>query len=303
MTYIRRRDQAYRYVGRVRTFRAQGACAESYGLGEGPLWDATRQRVLWVDINAGHVHLGDWAVGKVVPRERLDFPGTVGAVVRSAAGELLVAGRRELWTVAVDGTRATGARLISAGTASRLNDGGCDPAGRFLVGGMALDDRTGQEALVRVDGREAVTVLDDDLTLSNGLAWSPDGRRMYSVDTASGVVWARHYDPTTGAVGAREEFLRVGSPDGLCVDAEGHLWIAVWGAGQVRRYSPAGELGAVVEVPAPHTTSVAFVGPNLDTLLITTARHGQFESPDAGRLFSCDVGVTGHPVAAWAGWV
>jgi sugar lactone lactonase YvrE len=273
----------------VKNFRAEAVSDDVYGLGEGPLWDAARQRMLWVDINSGHVHSGEWRGGKVLPRERFEFPGTVGAVVCSATGELLVAGQRELWTVAGDGTKSRGLQLIPDQMVSRLNDGGCDPAGRFLVGSMALDEREGEESLVRVEG-SSVTIIDDDLSLSNGLAWSPDGRWLYSIDTTSGLVWIRDYE----ILGPREEFLRIteGSPDGLCVDVDGNLWIAIWSAGQVRGFTPDGEQFATIEVAAPNTTSAAFIGPDLDTLLITTSD---------GPLFACDLGVCGLPVPVWSG--
>jgi sugar lactone lactonase YvrE len=275
----------------VKTFRAEAVSDDEYGLGEGPFWDAARQRLLWVDINAGHVHSGELRGGKVLPRERFEFPGTVGAVVCSAVGELLVAGQRALWTVASDGEKTRGPQLIPEGKARRLNDGGCDPAGRFLVGSLALDEREGEgeETLVRVEG-SAITIIDDDLSLSNGLAWSPDGRSMYSVDTIPGSVWIRDYQ----CLGPREEFLRIteGSPDGLCVDVDGNLWIAIWSAGQVRGFTPTGEHFATIEVAVPNTTSAAFVGPDLDTLVITTA---------GGPLFACDIGVRGLPVPVWAG--
>jgi sugar lactone lactonase YvrE len=153
-----------------------------------------------------------------------------------------------------------------------------------------------------------VTVIDDDIGLSNGLAFTPDGSQLYSIDSKRGTVWIRDYDVESGAVGARREFLHVtgGDPDGMCLDGEGNLWIAVWGAGQVRCYSPRGEQIAVVDVDAPHTTSVAFVEPSLDTLLITTSSKQSEESPpreypDAGRLFLAQVGVSGLPVPKWAG--
>lgn len=273
----------------MKTFRAEAVSDEVYGLGEGPLWDAARQRLLWVDIEAGHVHSGEWLGGKVLPREQIEFPGMVGTVVCSAAGELLVAGQRELWAIAADGTKTLGLQLIPDQKVSRLNDGGCDPAGRFLVGSMALDEREGEETLVRVEG-SSITIIDDDLSLSNGLAWSPDGRWLYSIDTTSGLVWIRDYE----ILGPREEFLRIneGSPDGLCVDVDGNLWIAIWSAGEVRGFTPSGEQFATIEVAAPNTTSAAFIGPELDTLLITTA---------GGPLFACDLGVRGLPVPVWSG--
>ena len=162
--------------------------------------------------------------------------------------------------------------------------------------------------LYRVDADGQVAVIDDDLTLSNGLAWSPEGSVLYSVDTTPGVVWSRPYEVASGACGERAVALRIGdgSPDGLCVDTEGNLWIAIWGAGEVRCYTPAGERLATVDVPAPHTSSVAFVGPARDTLLITTARDElpaeQLEEfPLSGHLFTARLEVAGVPTAPWAG--
>jgi sugar lactone lactonase YvrE len=292
----------------ISTFRATPASSEAHGLAEGPVWDAPRERVLWVDINSGTVHDGILRDGRIEARGRFTIDRTAGAVVCSAEGELLVAGTRSLHTVATDGTVTAGARLIPEAVASRFNDGKCDPAGRFLVGSMALDDRAGEEVLLRIGDTGSITVLDNDLTLSNGLGWSPDGTLLYSTDTVPGVIWSRAYSPDSGAVGPRSEFLHItdGSPDGLCIDADGNLWIAIWGAGEVRCYSPAGTQLATVTVAAPHTSSVAFVGPGLDTLLITTAseqlsERQSAEFPDSGRLFTCDVGAIGLPVAPWSG--
>jgi sugar lactone lactonase YvrE len=293
----------------MRVFSAIAASDDQYVLGEGPVWDAARERVLWVDINAGLVHAGHLGDGLVRPVARLRFKETVGAVVPAADGRLLVAGARRLYHVD-DAWRCTVlAEVIPKSKPSRLNDGACDPAGRFLVGSMALDARRGEECLYRLELDGGVTVLDADLTISNGLAWSPDGAVMYSTDTNPGVVWARAYDSEQGDHGPRREVVRLhqgGWPDGLCVDAEGNLWVAIWGGGEVRCYSPDGDRLATVSVPAPHTTSVAFVGPERDTLLITTATDqlsaAQLDAfPLSGRLFLAHVGVAGLPVAPWAG--
>lgn len=292
----------------MNVLRAQPATQQIYGLAEGPVWDGNRGRVIWVDINAGRIHFGELSGAMIVPGEFLTFSETVGAVVCSAAGELLVAGSHGLQVVAGDGSVSSGAQVLPPGKSSRLNDGGCDPLGRFLVGSMALDNRTRDDVLVRIENSGEVTTLDDDLTLSNGLAFSPAGDRLYSTDTVPGLIWARRYDATSGAFGVREVLLDLGedSPDGLCVDTDGNLWIAIWGTGQVRCYSPAGNQLATVEVAAPNVSSVAFVGEDLGTLLITTASE-QLDAallsryPDSGRLFSCRVGVRGLPVPYWTG--
>jgi sugar lactone lactonase YvrE len=292
----------------ARLFSATVASEGAYDLAEGPVWDAGRGRVLWVDINPGHVHsasLHEDVIEDSVPFT-LDEP--VGAAVCSADGHMLVAGRRDLYLVEPDGGRRRLGQLVPTGKNSRLNDGACDPAGRFLVGSMALDGREGEECLYRVGEDGTPSILDSDLTLSNGLAWSPDGSVLYSIDTTPGIVFSRPYDAATGDTGARTEIMHFGdaSPDGMCVDTDGNLWVAVWGAGEVRCYTPAGDRLATVTVPAPHTTSVAFVGPARDRLLITTARD-QLSSarldafPLSGHLFIAHVGAAGVSTAPWAG--
>jgi sugar lactone lactonase YvrE len=293
----------------MQVFTATVASDGEYELGEGPVWDEPRGRLLWVDINAGTVHAGQLEYGVVTPESEMRFNETVGAVVCSADGDLLVVGARRVYRVLGPSRCAVHADLVPESKASRLNDAACDPEGRLLVGSMALDGRHGEECLYRLEDDGDVTVLDRDLTISNGLAWSPAGDVMYSVDTLPGVVWSRPYDPASGEWGDRAEVVRLehgGWPDGLCVDTDGNLWVAIWGGGEVRSYTPSGERLATVSVPAPHVTSVVFVGPERDLLLITTATDQLTalqleESPLSGRLFTARVGAAGLPVTPWSG--
>jgi sugar lactone lactonase YvrE len=289
-------------------FTATLASTEAYQLAEGPLWDPVRDRVLWVDIDAGTVLSGVLHDGQVRQTSSRVVDRTVGAVVCSADNRLLVAGARTLTVVEPDGVVTPAIQVIPTEKRSRLNDGACDPAGRFLVGSLASDDREGDEVLCRLEDDGTLTVIDSDLTVSNGLAWSPDGATMYSVDSGPGVVWVRDYDARDGQVGQRRELLSLDGevPDGLCVDVDGNLWIAVWGAGQVRCYSTSGERLATVHVPAPHTSSVAFVGTDLDTLLITTASNPLTSEQRqrfalAGHLFTARVPTHGLPATPWSG--
>jgi sugar lactone lactonase YvrE len=284
------------------------ATREAFRLAEGPLWDAVRSRLLWVDILAGAVLEGTLEDGRIEVTGRHDFDGMVGAVAVADDGTLLVARQEGLAVLRPDGTRVDGPRVVPAGKKRRLNDGKTDPAGRILVGTMSLDGESDSEVLVRLEADGSLTTLDDDLTLSNGLAWSADGRTMYSVDTLRRTVFVRSYDAASGAVGERRTHLRLddGIPDGIALDADEHLWVAVHGAGQVRRFAPDGSLVDHVEVPAPHSTSVAFAGDDLRTLVITTAFGELSEEerrahPESGRLFTTRVDVPGTPVAAWSG--
>lgn len=285
-------------------YTARPASDEHYELAEGPYWDAPRERLLWVDILRGLVLEGRLAGDRVQVSREHRFDGMVGAVVVADDGSLLVASQERLVVIEPDGRRTPGPRIIAEGVAARNNDGASDPFGRFIVGTLSLGREANRECLYRVDIDGSLFAIDTDLSLSNGLAWSSDGRTFYSVDTLAGIVWKREYsDP----LGARERFLSIdgGYPDGICIDAEGNLWVAVWGSAEVRKFSPQGEQTAVVHTSAPHTSSVAFVGRHLDRLLITSGRQDldtqQLDAfPDSGLLFLADVDAVGVPTTPWS---
>jgi len=287
---------------------ATPATTEQFRLGEGPVWDAPRSRLLWVDIEGRAVLQGLLDAGAITVTDRISFDTMVGAVAAASDGTLLVAAQEQLVVRRPDGSWEDGPRVVPAGEVRRLNDGGTDPAGRFLVGTLSLEGPSEREVLVRLEADGRLTVLDDDLALSNGLAWSSDGRRMFSVDTLRRMVSVRDYDPASGAVGARRVHLRLddGLPDGIAMDAADHLWVAIWGGGEVRRYAPDGTLVDRVPTGAPHTSSVAFAGDDLRTLVITTATSELSDDqlrahPGSGRLFTAPVDVPGLPVAPWQG--
>lgn len=188
----------------------------------------------------------------------------------------------------------------------RMNEGGCDPDGRFYCGSMAYDRTEGAAALYRLDPDGSARVVLDHVTISNGLEWSPDGTLAYYNDTATLRVDVFDYDAEQGLTG-RRPFVRHeeddGHPDGLTVDADGGVWVAMNHRGAVRRYAPSGELTAVVEVEPRQVTACTFGGDALDRLFITTSREGLSpgEDPAAGSLFVADVGVSGLPVREFAG--
>ena len=274
-------------------------------LGEGPRWDAAAERLVWVDIDNGTLldaPIEGTSLGAVRARQ---LASTLGAAAPASDGSVLAAAHDRLVQIAPDGSRRESRVLVPAG--HRFNDGAVDPAGRYLVGTLSLGAVSWDEQLLRLEHDGTVTLIDDDLGLSNGLAWSADGSCFYSVDTERRTVFARDYDEMTGEVGERRTWVEVtgGHPDGIWVDAEDHVWVAVWGAGAVHRYSPRGVLVATLLVPAPHTTAVTFAGPARDVLVVTTAARGMADGqhaqyPDAGRVFTGRSPVPGLAANPWA---
>lgn len=187
----------------------------------------------------------------------------------------------------------------------RMNDGGCDPEGRFYCGSMAYDKRPGAAALYRLDADRSVHRVLTDVTISNGLEWSPDGSLAYYNDTATHRIDVFDYDGDAGLTGRRPfvSFADDGNPDGLTVDSEGAVWVAMNGASAVHRYTAEGRLDAVIEVATAQVTACTLGGPALDELFITTAREGMSpgDDPVAGSLFRVEAGVRGLPVREFTG--
>jgi sugar lactone lactonase YvrE len=241
-------------------------------LAEGPRWDADSGVLLWVDIERGEVHRGD---------ETLRFDERVGSAAPVAGGGLIVATASSL---VLDGDTVA---VFPHGRDLRANDGVCDDRGRLWVGTMALDERDGCAALYRFDG-ELVRVL-DGVGMSNGIGWSPDRTCMYYVDSLTRRVDVFDYD---GEIANRRTFAAIdradGIPDGLAVDADGGVWVALWGGSCVRRYDPGGVLVEQVAIPGENVTACCFGGADGRSLFVTTA------APD-GRIYVADVGVAGPP--------
>jgi sugar lactone lactonase YvrE len=187
------------------------------------------------------------------------------------------------------------------GDAVRMNEGGCDPDGRFYCGSMAYDHTTGGGALYRLDADREVGLVLEDVTISNGLDWSPDGARAYYVDTPTRQITVFDYD---GELRDGRPFARTDAhPDGLTVDAEGGVWVALYDGGAVLRFTRDGSLDARIDVPAGHVTACTFGGERLDRLFITSSREGMQpgEDPAAGSLYAAEPGVRGLPVREFAG--
>ena len=188
----------------------------------------------------------------------------------------------------------------------RMNEGGCDPDGRFYCGSMAYDKAPGRGTVYRLDSDRTVSVVFGGSTISNGLAWSPDGSLAYYIDSATRRVDVFDYTTDGGLTGRRtlvELPDGAGDPDGMTVDAHGHLWVALYAGSAVRRYRPDGTLDGVIELPVTNVTACTFAGADLDQLVITTSREGLPDGaqPQAGSLFRSRPGVTGLPVLEFAG--
>ena len=283
------------------------ATTERFELGEGPVWDPVRQHLLWVDITRGLVLTGRLdREGHVTVVDSVAVDQTVGAVAVSESGEWIVAGANRLFVRQTSGRIVPGHRLVVEGGRRRLNDGKPDPSGSFVVGTLSYEPGSVSEELIRVDAVSVVQTIDRDLGQANGLAWSVDNKTFYNVDSDRRVVFKRAYDNNARTFGPREVHIEVteGVPDGLCVDAENCLWVALWGVGKVVRYAADGLKTDSVHVPAPHTSSVAFAGLDREVMIITTARFGLTQeqlagSPTSGSLFSFVPRVPGHPVSLW----
>ena len=264
-------------------------------LGEGPVWDHRNGTLAWVDILAGLVHFTDPTTGVTTS---IPAGTAVGALaLRGESGYLLAV--QDGFAVLQEGAVETTNRVLSV-EGQRMNDGALDPAGRFVAGSIT-DDRSPTGALYVLDIDGGVRELFGGVTVSNGLAWSGNGDRMYYVDSELQAVDVLDYDMATGDVSGRRTLVGIpeseGTPDGMTIDAEGCLWVAFWGGGKVRRYSPAGELIGEVELPASRITSCAFGGPDLDRLFVTSAAAGATTEdppgPHDGALFVIEPGCVG----------
>jgi sugar lactone lactonase YvrE len=254
-------------------------------LAEGPRWDALRRRLLWVDIEGCRLHIFESGEDRAIGLETM-----VGAAAPTSDGAVLVALADRLALVDLADESLQTLVGLPHGPTVRANDGACDAAGRFWIGTMGLDDTAGAGALYRYDG-DLEPVL-DGVTLSNGLGWTRDNTRMYYIDSPAYRVDVFDFDLAAGRVARRRPFVSIdesdGIPDGLTIDDEGGVWVALYGGSCVRRYDENGLLDAVLEVPAKNVTSCCFGGDDGCSLFVTTA------APD-GNVYVTQPGIGGPP--------
>ncbi|MDH4174995.1 MAG: SMP-30/gluconolactonase/LRE family protein [Betaproteobacteria bacterium] len=287
-------------------FQVEVAVRGADRLGECPLWDERQGMLWWVDSRWPAVKRLDPATGAVM---MLVLPEIVGSIALREAGGMLAATKRGLHFL--DPASGALAPVVDPETAlpgNRFNDGRCDRAGRFWAGTMSDVNRTPVGSLYRFDADLRATKLRNAIVVPNSLAFSPDGRTMYFADTWRNTIWCYDYDPDSGAATRERVFVDAGKgrPDGSCVDAEGCLWNADYGASRLVRYTPAGKVDRTVDLPVTNPTCCCFGGEDLGTLYVTTATQrltpeALAQQPLAGSLLALRPGVKGLPESRFAG--
>jgi sugar lactone lactonase YvrE len=277
---------------------------------EGPVWSPAWGGLRWVDMFAGDVlsmnldarDRSDYQDGAIARRH---VGGIAAALRPRRGGGAVIAVERGFVLEDPDG-ELNPLPDLWADPGLRMNEGACDPDGRFYCGSMAYGKEPGRGTMYRLDADRTTSVVFGGSTISNGLAWSPDGSLAYYIDSDTRRVDVFDYTADEGLT-SRRRFIEItegaGDPDGMTVDAEGHLWVALYAGSAVRRYRPDGILDGVIELPVSKVTACTFAGTDLRDLVITTSREGLPEGsqPEAGSLFRSRPGVTGLPVAEFAG--
>lgn len=278
-------------------------------VGEGAIWHGPRQVLYWVDISAGYLHCHDPAANT---HRKFNLGRMVGTVVPRRSGGVILALDNGFASFDLDTeTLIPIADPESHLPGNRFNDGKCDPAGRLWAGTMGVNPTTPSGHLYCLHADHSVHHHLDNLTISNGLAWSLDSQTMYFIDSLTQQVVAFDFDLAMGALSRPRVVIEIpkedGLPDGMTIDSEGKLWIALWGGHQVAQWDPvSGKRLRHIPVPASQVASCAFGGPDLEVLYITTARIGLSPSdlatqPLAGGLFKTRPGVRGVSAFEFAG--
>ncbi len=264
-------------------------------LSEGARWHEQREELLWVDILGRRIHRATlMRDGQPDRIETVELDRDVGVAAPAAGGGYLAAATRAFLFVDDNGTVTELTSLTDAPNGVRFNDGACDERGRFWVGTMAYDKSPGAGALYRLELDGSISTVLTDLTIPNGIGWSPEGAVMYLNDSGTGCLYEFDVDLGTGEPGNRRTLVAFeqpgAAPDGLTVDDRGDIWVAVYGGWAVHHYSPEGELVGAVELPVAQATSCAFGAADRGTLFVTTGREqldaqALAHQPDAGRVF------------------
>lgn len=279
-------------------------------LGESPMWHEAESRLYWLDLRRPAIYRFEPTSGRN-EQVKAELGSYVGGLVLRADGGLVVDNERGIHAV----DRATG-RLVPLADPEAdkpdnwFNDAKCDRLGRLWAGTGDRKETAPSGRLYVFERDHSWRAVDAGIICSNGPAFSPDGRTAYFSDSYIQQVVKYDIDPATGEIGDRRPFVQITDaavyPDGMTVDTEGGLWIALWDGWRIVRYTPDGKLDRTVKLPAPRPTAMAFGGPDWRTLYVTTASMGLTdaqlaEAPLSGSLFACDPGVTGMPEPVYNG--
>lgn len=269
--------------------------------GEGPLWDPVAQQFYWVDLLAGDYYKADYASGKV---EKHSVGQALGVLALREKGGLVMglhhgfgffdeaSGNLEM---VVGGPEADNPE-------TRFNDGAVDPAGRFFAGTMTFDGGKDIGKLYRLDPNGSITVLREKMLLPNGIGWSPDRSKFYLTDSFENMIYLYDYDLSSGDISNPRDFITFAKneyPDGITVDSEGTIWVAMWEGGKISRFDDQGKKIEDIPVPVTYPTSCCFGGPDLKRLFITTSKlhldeAGRQEQPLAGRILTIETDTVGQ---------
>jgi len=266
-------------------------------LGEGPIWSADTNSVTWTDITQNTFHTADIDTGRAMS---FGVPSMVGAIAHSKDGGYIAATQKGFARIGVDGKYSPLHTFLPDDM--RMNDGKVDPSGRFWAGSMALSFEKGRGSLYVLEKDNSYRSILDDITLSNGMGWSPDAQYFYYIDSVPGVLKRFDYDLYTGHISNPKDLITFdsssGIPDGMSMSSDGKIVIALWDGGRIEIYEPSGEKVSEITLGVSRPTSCTFAGPNRDILIVSTASQGidQADEPLAGKILAVTgTGLSGLP--------
>jgi sugar lactone lactonase YvrE len=266
-------------------------------LGEGPIWSANTNSVTWTDITQNTFHTADIDTGKTMS---FGVPSMVGAIAHSKDGGYIAATQKGFARIGVDGKYSPLHSFLPDDM--RMNDGKVDPSGRFWAGSMALSFEKGRGSLYVLEKDNSYRSILDDITLSNGMGWSPDAQYFYYIDSVPGVLKRFDYDLYTGHISNPKDLITFdsssGIPDGMSMSSDGKIVIALWDGGRIELYEPSGEKVSEITLGVSRPTSCTFAGPNRDILIVSTASQGidRADEPLAGKILAVTgTGLSGLP--------
>jgi sugar lactone lactonase YvrE len=266
-------------------------------LGEGPIWSADTNSVTWTDITQNTFHTADIDTGKTMS---FGVPSMVGAIAHSKDGGYIAATQKGFARIGVDGKYSPLHSFLPDDM--RMNDGKVDPSGRFWAGSMALSFEKGRGSLYVLEKDNSYRSILDDITLSNGMGWSPDAQYFYYIDSVPGVLKRFDYDLHTGQISNPKDLITFdsssGIPDGMSMSSDGKIVIALWDGRRIEIYEPSGEKVSEITLGVSRPTSCTFAGPNRDILIVSTASQGinRADEPLAGKILAVTgTGLSGLP--------